>query len=215
MCNRGIKAVLFDNDGTLVDTYQLILDSFRHATREVLGEALPDDVMMAGVGTPLMTQMEGFANGPEQAEELVRVYRAHNEAVHDERIALFDGIAPVLEGLAARGLRMGLVTAKRRELAVRGLEVLGVAGHMEVAVGAYECPKHKPAPDPVLLACEMMDLDPAACLYVGDSPYDIAAGNAAGCTTVAVTWGMFPEDVLRAQNPDHVIARPEELLALV
>jgi len=170
---------------------------------------------MARVGTPLVYQMADFSDDPQVVDKLVRVYRAYNEAIHDERIAAFDGVPQMMADLCAKGFELGLVTSKRRGLAVRGLEVLGLAGYLRAAVGMEDTAKHKPEPEPVLLGCKMLDLEPSACVYVGDSPFDIAAGNAAGCITVAVTWGMFGEDELRAQGPDYVIAHPNELAPLL
>ena len=213
--DRAVKAVLFDNDGTLLDTHDLLLESFRHATREVLGTVIPDDVLMARVGTPLAAQMADFTPDAALQQQLVDVYRAYNEAIHDERVRPFPGIPEALEGLAERGVLMGLVTSKRHTLAAHGLEIFGLDAAMGTVVGCDDCARHKPLPDPVLLGCERLGVAPHESLYVGDSPFDIAAGNAAGCKTVAVTWGMFSEDTLRAENPTYVIGHPRELLALV
>lgn len=210
-----IKGVLFDNDGTLVDTQQLILVSMRHATREVLGRIIPDDVLMAEVGTPLATQMEHLADDPSQAETLLRTYRSYNEHIHDERVRSFDGIAEMLSELKRRGLATGVVTSKMHPLAWRGLEVCGLSGDIDFLIGPDDFPEHKPAPGPVLYGCKLAGLEPEQCLYVGDSPFDIQAGNAARCATVAVMWGMFSRDALEACNPTYVIERPEELLELV
>ncbi len=205
------KAVLFDNDGTIADTYDLILDSFRHATREVLGQQLPDDVLMARVGVPLAEQMKDFSDDPVVQEELLITYRTYNHKIHDERIALFPGELDALKCLSDAGLRMGVVTSKLHWLAQRGLEVLGISEYMEAFVGADDCPKFKPLPDPILMGCEQLDVAPEKCVYAGDSPFDIAAGNAAGCMTVAVTWGVFSEEALLKEKPDYVVSSFEEL----
>lgn len=215
MGDTGIKAVLFDLDGTLLDTHDLLLASFRHATRTVLGVELPDEVLMARVGTPLAAQMADFTPDPALQERLLDVYRTFNHAVHDERVKPFEGVVPMVEELARRGLRMGVVTSKRRWLAERGLALFGLDRHMDFVIGPDECPRHKPDPLPVTYGCRELGLDPAACLYVGDSPFDMAAGNGAGCIAVAVTWGMFSREVLLEQGPAHVIDAPAELLALV
>ena len=209
-----IRGILFDNDGTLVDTHDLILASFHHAVRTVLGRDFPDSVLMAKVGIPLDDQMRDYSDDPATQAELSRVYREHNHAHHDQEIALFPGVGEGLARLDASGMAMGVVTAKRHELAWHGLDILGAAVHLRCLVGCDDCATSKPDPAPVLMACELLDLAPAECLYVGDSPYDIQAGNAAGCPTVAVLWGMFGEDVLRAEDPTHVIRSFDELDAL-
>ena len=207
-----LRGVLFDLDGTLIDTYDLILQSFRHATTQVLGHTFPDEVLMAKVGTPLVEEMKDFTDDPATVDELVRVYRAYNETIHDERVSAFPGVRQMLDDIHGRGLFMGVVTSKRGPLARRGVEVCGLGEHVLFTIGSDECPKHKPDPAPILMGCERLGLSPAECAYVGDSPFDIQAGNAAGCLTVAATWGMFDEGVLRAENPDRVAASAAQVL---
>lgn len=210
-----IRGILFDNDGTLVDTYDLILDSFRYATEHVFGRELSEEEVMRGVGTPLEAQAATFTDDPVLQTKLVEVYREHNHAIHDDAIKLFPDVKEGLTRLSAAGLVMGVVTAKRHALAWRGLEITGAAPYLSCLIGPDDCPQTKPDPAPVLMGLEKLGLKPDECLYVGDSPYDIQAGNAAGCPTVAVTWGMFAEDVLRAERPRYLVGSFSELEALV
>lgn len=212
--SQSIKAVLFDLDGTLLDTQDLILASFRHATTHVLGEQIPDELLMAKVGQPLEVQMRDFTDDPALQKELLEVYREYNHAVHDERVQTFEGVEEMLARLAEEGIRMAVVTSKRQALAQRGLDVCGIATYMEFVVAPDVFPVHKPDPAPVVHACELMGLTPSECLYVGDSPFDIAAGNGAGCETVAVTWGIFSTEALAEENPTYVIERPSDFMAL-
>lgn len=211
----AIKAVLFDLDGTLLDTHDLILTSFRYTMDKVLGESFPEEVLMKKVGQPLETQMWDFTDDPDVHEQLLATYRAYNHEVHDERVRAFAGVADMLASVKERGLRIGVVTSKRHALAQRGLEVCGLAGYVECLVGPDDFPAHKPDPGPVRYGCELLELDPSECLYVGDSPFDMQAGNGAGCVTVAVTWGMFSRDLLAANSPTHTIDEPEGLAALL
>ena len=211
----SVKAVLFDLDGTLLDTHDLILASFRHATSQVLGLDIPEEQLLAKVGQPLEVQMRDFTDDPILQKELLEVYRAHNHSVHDQCVRTFFGIDEMVSQLAAAGLRMAVVTSKRQALAWRGLEVCGLAEFMEFVVAPDVFPAHKPDPAPVAYACELMGLKPAECLYVGDSPFDIESGNGAGCVTVAVTWGMFACEEFELRNPDYVINAPEQLLAML
>lgn len=213
--SHEIQGVLFDLDGTLIDTHDLILSSFRHATREVLGQVIPDDVLMQKVGQPLVVQMWDFTDDDATHERLVRTYRAHNEAIHDERVRAFPQVKDVLQQLHETGCPMGVVTSKRHGLAARALDILGLSPYCKFVVGSDDCPAHKPDPDPVEMGCDMLGLRPDECLYVGDSPFDMQAGNAAGCMTAAATWGMFPEDVLAAETPDFTIASIGELPELL
>jgi pyrophosphatase PpaX len=203
--------VLFDFDGTVVDSGAIILASMRHATREVLGEEYSDADLLQAVGGPgLEAQMRVFA--PDRVDELVRVYRAHNEPLHDELRAC-DGMEDVLVRLHEEGRRLGIVTAKRRATVELGFASVPVAHLFETVVGGDETEKHKPDPEPLLLAARRMNADPAETAYVGDSPFDIRAAKAAGMHAIAVTWGRIHDrDKLAREEPDAIVDTAGELL---
>ncbi|HAM15502.1 MAG TPA: HAD family hydrolase [Eggerthellaceae bacterium] len=212
----AIRGILFDNDGTLVDTHDLILSSMRHATRQVLERDLPDEVLMAQVGIPLATQMLDFADGDERlCDELLRVYRAHNHAHHDSQVKLFPDVLDGLRDLHAAGLRMGVVTAKLHALAQRGLQITGAWQYLDCLVAPDDCPKAKPDPDPIIMAADLLGLACDECIYLGDSPFDMQAGLAAGCTTVAALWGMFSSDALQSCNPHFACQTFSDFVARV
>ena len=197
-----MKGILFDNDGTLVDTRDIILSSLRYSTRLVLGRVVPDDVLMAKVGQPLAVQMHDFTEDEDEQEELVRVYRAHNATIHDASIRAFPGAAEALAELSGRGFALGVVTSKLHAIAWRGLEITGLAPYLSCCIGSDDCERFKPDPEPIERGAVALGLPPSECLYVGDSPYDLQAGRAAGCQTAAVTWGVFPPDMLQRETPD-------------
>ena len=203
--------VLFDLDGTVVDSGGIILASMRHATREVLGRDFGDAELMQAVGGPgLEAQMEVFA--PERVEELVRVYRAHNEPLHDELVACA-GMEDVLVRLHEQGHRLGVVTAKRRSTVELAFSRVPIAHLFETVVGGDETEKHKPDPEPLLLAAERMNARPEETAYVGDSPFDIRAAKAAGMHAIAVTWGRIHDrERLEREEPDAIVDSAEELL---
>ena len=202
--------VLFDLDGTVIDSGAIILASMRHAAREVLGVEPPEEELMGAVGGPgLEAQMQALA--PDRVEELVTVYRSHNEPLHDQ-LASCEGIDDVLVRLKEEGRRLGIVTAKRRatvELAFANVPL----GHLfEVVVGGDETPRHKPDPEPLLCAAKRLRVSPQVSAYVGDSPFDIRAARAAGMHGIAVTWGgIHGRERLEAEGPDAIVDTPEEL----
>jgi pyrophosphatase PpaX len=203
--------VLFDLDGTVVDSGAIILASMKHAAETVLGFVPTDEELLATVGGPgLEAQMRALS--PERVEELVRVYRDHNEPLHDELEACA-GMDDVLVALRDQGRRLGLVTAKRRatvELAFASVPV----GHLfDVVVGGDETERLKPDPEPLLVAASRLGAAVEQCAYVGDSPFDIRAAKAAGMHAVAVTWGrIHPPERLAEEEPDAIVDSPEELL---
>ena len=206
--------VLFDLDGTVVDSGAIILASMRHAMREVLGSEHSDHELMEAVGGPgLEAQMAAFA--PDRIDELVSVYRAHNEPLHDELVAC-TGMEEVLVRLHAEGRRLGIVTAKRRSTVELAFANVPLAHLFETVVGGDETARHKPDPEPLLLAAERMAADPAQTAYVGDSPFDVGAAKAAGMFAVAVTWGGIHDRArLEPAEPDAIVDSAEELLDLV
>lgn len=189
-----VEVVLFDLDGTLIDTMDLILASMRHATEKVLGEALPDEVLMHNVGVPLRVQMREF--DIDRCEELLTCYRRHNALVHDELVGEYPGTADGLSDLVNQGYRLAVVTSKSKPVAVRGLEHYGLEGFFEAVVAYEDTEIHKPEPEPLLEAARRMRVPIERCAYVGDSPHDMNAAIAAGAVPVAALWGPFAERVL-------------------
>jgi pyrophosphatase PpaX len=208
------ETVLFDLDGTVVDSGGIILASMRHATQEVLGRDYSDEELMQAVGGPgLEAQMSALA--PDHVDQLVDVYRAHNEPLHDELEACA-GMDDVLVRLHDEGRRLGVVTAKRRSTVELAFAQVPLGHLFEAIVGGDETQRHKPDPEPLLLGAERLGADPAATAYVGDSPFDVRAAKAAGMFAVAVTWGRIHDrDKLEAEEPDAIVDRAEELLGLL
>jgi pyrophosphatase PpaX len=194
-------AILFDLDGTLLDTQELILASYRYATRKVLGEPLPDESVLPLIGIPLANQMHIVAPG--HVDELIEVYREHNARMHDELIRSFEGTQEALDVLRAEAKRLAVVTSKRNGPARRGLACFGLQDYFELIIGSDDTATHKPDPEPLLLAVERLGVSADACVYVGDSPYDMQAARAANITGIAALWGMFPRDTLMAAGATY------------
>jgi pyrophosphatase PpaX len=204
--------VLFDLDGTVIDSGAIILASMRHAAETVVGGEWSDAELMKAVGGPgLEAQM--IALDPDRVDELVRIYRAHNEPLHDT-LEYCGNIDVVLAELLERGHRLGIVTAKRRVTVELAFAKLPLEHLFEVVVGGDETARHKPDPAPLLLALERLGASAEDAVYVGDSPFDMQAAKAAGLYAIGVSWGRIhtADKLLEA---DVVIDRPEELLELV
>ena len=208
----GIRSILFDLDGTLIDTIALIRESMRHATAEVLGEPLPDEVLMMNVGIPLKEQMHEFA--PERADELLAAYREHNHRVHDDWVHEYPGVEEALETLRARGYEMGIVTSKSRPVAYRGLDLFDLGRFFSVSVCYEDVEIHKPNPHPLIVAAEKIGVPIELCAYVGDSPHDMTAAVAAGCISVAATWGGFTRERVLEPGPDYVADSMADVVAI-
>lgn len=201
---RALEAVLFDLDGTVVDTIPHILASFRHATAEVLGAPLSDEVLLEHVGVPLARQMRFFTDDETTAERLLAAYRAFNHATHDEMARLYPNTRTALEALAATGLPLGIVTSKSAHMANRALELFDLKAYFGAVVTCDDTERHKPDPLPVLVAADMLGVDAGASAYVGDSPADVAAALGAGALAIAATWGVTGRERLEEAGADLV-----------
>jgi pyrophosphatase PpaX len=206
--------ILFDLDGTVVDSGAIILASLRHATQTVLGETIPDERLLATVGgSGLASQMRDFA--PDRVEELVRVYTEHNKPLHSE-LAACDGMIELLEDLRAEGRKLGIVTAKRRATVELAFARVAIEHLFDVVVAGDETDRQKPHPEPLLRAVAQLGARASTTAYVGDSPFDMQAAKAGGLGAIAVTWGRIHDrERLEREQPDHIVDSPEELRAVL
>ena len=201
--------VLFDLDGTLVDSGAIILGSFHHATETVLQRRFSDEQILAQVGgSNLAEQMQLLA--PDRVDELVRVYRDHNDPQYSD-LGCFEGMVDVLGTLKREGRRLGVVSAKRKATVQRVFDGAGVGVYFDVVVGSDDTKRHKPHPEPVLKALELLGARPEDAAYVGDSPFDVAAARAAHVHAVAVGWG----GIHRVEDADAFVEAPEDLLGVL
>jgi pyrophosphatase PpaX len=229
--NSQKRAILFDLDGTLIDTTDLILRCFEHSWQSVCRRGHSREALIGTFGIPLREAMrllmgdEGEAvAAPEIGgevdliERLLDEYRLFNSANHDAMACAFEGVEQVVAELRARGYFIGVVTSKGRELGMRGLRLCSsdmVVGKLiDTAVFLEDTTRHKPHPDPLLAALEKLDATPARAAYVGDSSHDMIAGRRAGVETVAALWGPFPRTELERERPDHLAESISELLEI-
>lgn len=202
--------ILFDLDGTVVDSGAIILASLRHATQTVLGETIPDERLLATVGgSGLASQMRDF--DPERVDELVRVYTEHNQPLHAE-LAACDGMIELLEDLQAEGRKLGIVTAKRRATVELAFARVPIEHLFDVVVAGDQTDRQKPHPEPLLRAIAQLGTAANGAAYVGDSPFDMQAAKAGGLASIGVTWGrIHTRERLEREQPDHIVDSSEEL----
>ncbi|NPV27401.1 MAG: HAD-IA family hydrolase [Firmicutes bacterium] len=205
-----IAAVLFDLDGTLVDSLALIRQTYYRVFQEL---AIPwgDDDVMKMIGLPLAQIAHHFA-GEERADYFVTVYRNYYTTDHDVYTRAYPGTKELLEHLQRQDYRLGVVTSKGRDVALRSLEYLDLVQYMDVVITAQDVVSHKPEPGPVLKALECLGIKPIDAVYVGDSPFDLLAGRRAGTKTIGVTWGMATREELGMNEPDLLIEQWSELI---
>jgi len=215
MTHRPPLALLFDLDGTLVDSIELILSSFRYTFRQHVGEVPPDSKWIAGLGTPLFTQLKEFTQDDALARAMIATYRQYQLAHHDEFMRSYEGVTEAMAELRARGHTTAVVTSKMSDLAIRALDFTGLRGTIDVVIGMEDTQRHKPDPEPVRVALAKLGRAANEAVFLGDSPHDIASGNAAGVITVAAQWGPFSRQELDAAKPGYQVLRMAEFPALI
>lgn len=206
------KGVLFDLDGTLLDTNDLIIKSFQHTIRTHFQQEVDVNIVRSYFGKPLRAALEYL--GPGREEEMIHTYRAYNLQHHDELAKIFSGVVETIQALYNAGVALGIVTSKTRVTALRGLKLFDLDKYFAVVVGYEECKNHKPHPEPVQLALAQLGLAPGQCLMVGDSPFDLISAKSAGVKTAAVRWSELPFEKLQAENPDYILNSMADLLPI-
>lgn len=208
-----IKAILFDLDGTLINTNNLIIKTFKHVLKKHLNLDISKDELVKYFGEPLESTMKRYY--PKNPEFLVEAFRKYNFKIHDKFTEKFNGVEEGLEELREYGLRLAVVTSKKKDTAKRGLKLFDFYRYMEVLVTPEDTKKHKPSAEPVLKACEILGIDPSETIMVGDSYNDILSGNKAGATTCLVKYTAVPIEGVLKYNPDYIIDNIKELLDIV
>jgi pyrophosphatase PpaX len=206
-------ALLFDLDGTLIDSIGLLVECMQYAFEP--RERRPTvPQWVAGIGTPLRTQLAEWCDSEADIDDMVARYRVYQDQHLERLTAVFPGVPEVLAWARAEGYPTAIVTSKGRGMTDRSLRHVGLAGAFDSIVTYEETTRHKPLPDPVWLACERLGVAPNRALFVGDSPHDMHAGRAAGSRTGAALWGPFSRDELAPAQPDFWMGSLTDLPAI-
>lgn len=204
------RTVLFDLDGTLLNTNELIFRSFEYVWEKQGRENIAREMMVPYMGAKLYDMFRELTGGDDAAiQEMIRLYREFNWENHDELVDMFPGVKETLHELREAGIRMGIVTTKIRKTTDMGLKLCGIDGYFDAIVTLDDVTHAKPHPEPVLQALKQLGAEPASAMMVGDSPADILAARAAGVRSIAVGWSLKS---LREYAPDVSIKHMHELL---
>lgn len=209
-----IDTVLFDLDGTILDTNELIITSFLESLKGIVPENFSREAIIPSMGEPLTDQLRKFS-GYEDVTELVNAYREVNLRLHDEYVTLFEHVQEVMKRMHEQGIKIGVVTTKMRLTTERGLAFTGIAQYVDAIVTIDDVTHPKPHPEPVSRAIELLDTTPEATLMVGDSIVDMQSARAAGAVAVGVSWSLKGAQILRNAGANHIIDDMLDLYALV
>ncbi len=208
-------ALLFDLDGTLIDSIELIMSAMRHSFIGYEGQPPTDEDWRAMIGRPLSDTFRAFVGDEVEVQRLIVRYREYQLAHHDRLVRPYDGVVAQIRRFAAAGHPMALVTSKADWLAQKALAHVALDGLITVVVGCDSSARHKPHPEPVERALALLHAEADDAIFVGDSPHDIEAGRAARVYTIGVTWGAFTRDEMARTGADVVIHEIGELALAV
>jgi pyrophosphatase PpaX len=210
-----IECVLFDLDGTIVDTNELIISSFMYALKDNGFAPLTREEIIPYMGTTLQQQIRVFSGLEDASGALENSYRSFNNEHHDELVRPFPQVNETMEELLRRGIKMGIVTTKIRPTTIKSLEMFDLLKYMDTIVTVNDVTEPKPHPEPVLTAVNNLGVDPRKTLMVGDSTVDIQSAKAAGVYAAGVAWSLKGEDTLRKYDPDYIIHNMKDIIEIV
>lgn len=207
-----IQTVLFDFDGTLVDTNELIYQSFVH-TFATFGYSFTKEEILAFNGPPLKDTFRKI--NPQLADEMIKTYRKHNHENHARYIRLFPNVLETLQELKKNNIKIGIVTAKMRVGVELGMKLTNLTPYIDTVISIDDVERPKPHPEPVFKALERLAATKEKTIMVGDNYHDIEAGNRAGVLTAGVAWSHKGEEYLKRYKPTYIIDDMLDLLPIV
>lgn len=211
---KKFDLILFDLDGTLLDTMKLIITSYQKTIEHFTGKTVETTQISKLVGTSIHNILSHFQVEPNG--ETIGFYKKTSASMHDTMVVIYPGVEETLQLLKEKKVKIGLVTSKVKELAAMGLALFSLEPFFDIMLCMEDTAKHKPDPEPVLEACRRMGIrDLSRVLMVGDSPFDIRCAKQACAKTAAVTWSDFSSEELAAEEPDYMLASMGELIKLL
>jgi pyrophosphatase PpaX len=213
---RKIDTVVFDFDGTLMDTNDAVMSSWQYAARELLGREFPEETLTATLGEPILHSVEYLFPGLDP-DLVVKKYREFHYEHFADMIRIFPGVREMLDSLKAGGYKLGLVTNRLRRTTEIGLKQFDIEKYFGAIVAVGEAPKDKPAPEHIWFTLDKLGSAADRAILVGDSQNDIIGGHNAGLISVRVAWAVATDDGHgdAAAKPDYVIDSPLDLINLL
>jgi pyrophosphatase PpaX len=210
---NNINTILFDLDGTLIDTNELIISTYLHTLEKYFPGKYTREDVLPFLG-PTLHEVFGEMD-PDRVEEMVLEYRTYNLANHDALVKEFVGVMETIETLKNKGYKLAIVTTKREDVAFKGLRLMKLDSYFDVMIAYDHVKKVKPDPEPIFLALEKLDSKPEEALMVGDNFHDVLAGKNAGTKTAGVAWSIKGREYLAKYEPDFMLENMTDLLSIL
>lgn len=207
------KAVLFDLDGTLLNTNKLIIESFKHTYKTHLDFEVSESEIISSFGEPLSTTLSRYAkNG---LQEMIETFRVFNYENHDNMTEIINGVEDTLEELATKGHKLGVVTSKRELMVKKGLKLFNIEKYFDIVITPEMTNLHKPNPEPIYKACEYLEISSKETIMIGDSIFDILCGKNAGSETCLVNYTLLNKNEINKHSPDYNIDNIKDILTII
>ncbi|PQD96291.1 pyrophosphatase PpaX [Pradoshia eiseniae] len=210
---KKITTLLFDLDGTLINTNELIIASFLHTLNHYYPNQYTREDVYEFIGPSLLETFSGL--DLERAEEMIEHYREHNHLHHDLLVEEYEGVYETIRELKERNYKVGIVTTKMRKAVQRGLLKGRLDSFFDVVVTLDDVKNPKPDPEPIELALKLIGSSAEETIMVGDNSHDILAGKNAGTKTAGVAWALKGRDYLEQYGPDYMLENMRDLLKIV
>ncbi|MFD1416911.1 pyrophosphatase PpaX [Oceanobacillus jeddahense] len=207
----SIRTILFDLDGTLLNTNELIRASFEHTFDKFQMQFTPEEIKHLN-GPPLNETF--YQLNPEQSEQMITVYREHNMREHDRYVEAFPYVYETIKQLYEQGIVLGIVSTKIKKTVMMGLDLTKLTDFFSVIITYDDVVHKKPDPEPVEKAIRLLEANPETTLMVGDNFHDIVSGQRAGTQTAAVSWSEKTEDFLKSYHPTYYLDTMRDLLTV-
>ncbi|MCM3691706.1 pyrophosphatase PpaX [Neobacillus niacini] len=208
-----INTILFDLDGTLIDTNELIISTYLHTLEKYFPGKYSREDVLPFLG-PTLHEVFGKMD-PNRVEEMITDYRTYNIANHDALVKEFVGVMETIETLKEKGYKLAIVTTKREDVAFKGLRLMKLDPFFDVMIAYDHVKKVKPDPEPIFLALEKLGSKPEETLMVGDNFHDVLAGKNAGTKTAGVAWSIKGREYLAKYEPDFMLENMTDLLSIL
>ncbi len=212
---KEYSTYIFDVDGTLIDTAELIYQCFKYSCKKFADISVDRDIVMRHIGLPFRAQLEayiGTVDTDERVEEIFTAHMKYQKAHYPNFLSLFNGIKELLTELQKEGKKLGIVTSRKKDTLDLYLSETGILDYFTVIITPEDTEEHKPSPVPVKEALKRLESDPSESVYIGDSVFDIESGNRAGCDTVFVEWSAVHHSECHIV-PTYTIKKPSELIS--
>ncbi len=211
-----VTTILFDYDGTIMDTNRIVLESWQHTFRTIEGKERPEEEIVKTFGEPLfITMAKTFPHI--SVEESVAIYRSYLYEHYDAMIKPFPGMAELVKEVKEKGFKTGLVTSRVADTTISGLEQFGIMPYLDALVTFEDTDKHKPDPEPILIALRKLSSQPGEALMLGDTGFDVQCAKNAGVLSAMVGWQMAlsDEELNGPDGPDFIIEEPADLFGII